>query len=221
MNGEFDVVLKKPFKSFDKHYYELGLRKNMIAIFMSNEFNKAMRNKGFSENEQFFFTRVVLIRVGSEYYFIEGYINGSFEKYTSNSSLVKESVPLATAFSHFTWHYSDGKYMVADLQGVNNLLTDPVVHTQSGEFYQHADLAQNGIVAFFKHHKCNEYCEKLGLKPHDIQSTAPVVNPDLGEVKFSLEKKYKKCSVFLCNENSVKSLCETCEKKGIKLGGFF
>jgi len=37
-----------------------------------------------------------------------------------------------TAFAHFVYEKSDGKYLINDFQEVGRLLTDPVIHTQNG-----------------------------------------------------------------------------------------
>ena len=89
-----------------------------------------------------------------------------------------EEVPITIddvpqAFSHFSFEASGGKQLVCDLQGVWNeedgfVLTDPVVHYVSSTGTKHkngaTDQGRNGICKFFKTHKCNALCARLGLK---------------------------------------------------------
>ena len=76
------------------------------------------------------------------------------------------------AFSHFSYEASSRKQLVCDLQGVWNsqdgfVLTDPVVHVSStGAKHKNGatDQGSSGIEKFFKTHKCNPLCARLGLK---------------------------------------------------------
>lgn len=72
----------------------------------------------------------------------------------------------AQAFSHFTFERSRGRFLVSDLQGVGNILTDPVIHTLDPERFKLVDpnLGEEGFKFFFASHKCNDICKKLELK---------------------------------------------------------
>ena len=75
----------------------------------------------------------------------------------------------AEALVHFTWQKSHEQLMVLDIQGTNNVLTDPEIATPtirdnndqwnfcSGNCYIHA------ITVFLDFHSCNNYCEMLKL----------------------------------------------------------
>ena len=148
----------------------------------------------------------------NQYYLLEPYIPGTLQKYTNNYTYVNESVPLLTAFSHFTYHITEGKYMVTDLQGVDNLLTDPVVHSFDRHFKNQGDLGQQGMLGFFRYHECNKYCRFLGLPEHAAQKNK--VDRVIKEpVEFNLYRIYKKCNYYFCNNNSQKNpLCGACKK---------
>lgn len=69
---------------------------------------------------------------------VEPYIEGNYQKFNSNSGWSADAHEAMSALSHFSWHYSEGKFLVCDLQGScdagHYLLTDPVVLSTSQEF---------------------------------------------------------------------------------------
>jgi hypothetical protein len=109
---------------------------------------------------------------GDECLSLEPFIEGTYVKYNNNCGFVNKDNPYdrhnqaAQAFSHFTFERSRGRFLVSDLQGVGNLLTDPVIHTSDPERFKLADanLGKEGFKFFFSTHVCNSICSKLGLK---------------------------------------------------------
>ncbi|TGJ79403.1 hypothetical protein E0Z10_g9349 [Xylaria hypoxylon] len=107
-----------------------------------------------------------------EYLSLEPFLEGEYVKYNSNGLWVKDDTlddpfnRMAQAFSHFTFERSWGHFLVADLQGVNQLLTDPVVHTRDPQRFKLnvTNLHEEGFKFFFTLHKCNDICRRLGLK---------------------------------------------------------
>jgi len=105
---------------------------------------------------------------------LEPFMDGKYVKYNSNSGYVNEELDAssdrlhhaAQAFSHFTYERSRGLFLVSDLQGVGLTLTDPAVHTRDPERFKLGDtnLGEAGFKFFFATHKCNAFCEKLGLE---------------------------------------------------------
>eukprot|EP00798_Chlamydomonas_sp_ICE-L_P013532 gene13532-19402_t len=83
--------------------------------------------------------------------------------------------PARIAFSHYTYHYSQRKSLVCDLQGTLDTsvipalfeLTDPVIHYESNHerqrVYGRTDRGRRGMDAFFRSHKCNALCRLLWL----------------------------------------------------------
>ncbi|KAF2733344.1 hypothetical protein EJ04DRAFT_468499 [Polyplosphaeria fusca] len=103
---------------------------------------------------------------------LEPHLPGDYVKYNNNAMYVNEDLPddhpvnaVAQAFSHFTFERSWGHFMVVDLQGVGNLLTDPVIHTKDPERFKLNDLnmSTEGFKFFFVSHQCNHVCRELGL----------------------------------------------------------
>ncbi|KAF2823661.1 kinase-like protein [Ophiobolus disseminans] len=105
------------------------------------------------------------------YMSLEPYLPGDYVKYNNNTFFVREDTPEDSvnrnvqAFSHFTYERSWGHFMVVDLQGLGNVLTDPAIHTKDPEKFKMNDVNLNseGFKCFFALHNCNEVCQQLGL----------------------------------------------------------
>lgn len=86
----------------------------------------------------------------------------NFEKFNSNTGYAKQGVDVMHALSHFSYHYTGGKYLLCDLQGgrvgQGFVLTDPVVLSTRREFGS-TDLGTDGMENFFYHHVCNRFCK--------------------------------------------------------------
>jgi len=116
-----------------------------------------------------------------EYCTTEDYLYGEFKKWVNNYGICSdEALNTATtmpAFMHWSWYYTKGEKMIADLQGVRSskayTLTDPVILSLSGE-YGATDMGVEGMALFFLFHKCNSFCKKLP-KPsvNDFKSQIP------------------------------------------------
>jgi hypothetical protein len=109
---------------------------------------------------------------GYECISLEPFIEGTYVKYNNNCGYVNEDIPddrynqAAQAFSHFTFERSQGRFLVSDLQGVSNSLTDPAIHTLDPDRFNLADtnLGKEGFKFFFSTHVCNSICKQLELK---------------------------------------------------------
>ena len=125
-------------------------------------------------------------RVG-EWVVAEPYLPGRYTKWLSNNGWVNRDIEIGLAislpaFSHWAWVASGGELLPCDLQGVydNPLkkdchleditngptqgyrLTDPAIHSP-GQQYGATDRGNIGIHDFFRTHKCNSFCWKLGI----------------------------------------------------------
>ena len=88
----------------------------------------------------------------------------NYTKFNSNSGWSTDTTPwprVMQALSHFSYHKSGGQFVLCDLQGGvyhdGVVLTDPVVLSRT-RAYGVTDLGPDGIVNFFHHHSCNEFC---------------------------------------------------------------
>jgi hypothetical protein len=109
---------------------------------------------------------------GDAYLSLEPYIEGTQVKYNGNDGYVNIDIPEdafnqeAQAFSHFTFERSRGQFLVCDLQGVGELLTDPVIHTRDPSRFNlsRTNTNEDGFKFFFRTHECNDICRRLKLK---------------------------------------------------------
>jgi len=125
------------------------------------------------------FTEVNVLQVSSvpnikdapklnEYVITEDYIEGEFKKWCNNYGYVSEEAKTTAismpAFMHWSWYHTKGQMMIADLQGakLNNsyLLTDPVILSDDDQFGC-TDMGVEGMMMFFRSHKCNKFCSSL------------------------------------------------------------
>ena len=116
---------------------------------------------------------------------LEPWIPGKYEKKTSNAGQIAKDSDLAQAFSHFTWDRTQGDIMVADIQGVENTLTDPQIHSQDTDRFGRGNLCCKGMDAFFLNHVCNDICHTLKLQahPHQPGSAPQEFSESLGAIQ--------------------------------------
>jgi len=97
-------------------------------------------------------------------------------------------------------------------------LTDPAIHTAKSEFRDQGDFGQTGMIRFFRFHKCNDYCKKLGLSLHHAQkdNDSKILRES---VVFDVKELYRMCQYFYCCGNAIgtSTLCNECLKKGVTL----
>jgi hypothetical protein len=110
-----------------------------------------------------------LDRPGSPLFGCERFIPGKYIKHNSNASFVDHTENRMTpqTFTHFTHFASKGKCMVVDMQGVNDLYTDPQLHTHNyhgGE----GDLGPLGMALFFATYSYNSLSKSLRLPEFDL-----------------------------------------------------
>ena len=77
---------------------------------------------------------------------------------------------VAHAFTHWTYHATEGRLMVADIQGVRVgktaiKLTDPQIHCVHPTLLTDdaSSFGRVGMLRFFQSHRCGETCKALGL----------------------------------------------------------
>ena len=142
----------------------------------------------------------------NEYVVVEDYIPGDFKKWCNNYGYISAEVSFAKAmpaFAHWSWWYTKGEKMIADLQGVRSdngyTLTDPVLMSGSvdGRQYGCTDTGIEGIAMFFLNHKCNELCNNLpkptlyslGIPQSQIQSVTQQLQAIMNATAYSHELK--------------------------------
>ena len=107
---------------------------------------------------------------------IEQYIKGEFVKYVNNTGeLCVPSDNLlgqkAECLVHFSYEKSNHQLMVLNLQGSSHMLFDPEVASEKlvgeeNEFmFCAGNLSAEAIKTFVHNHKCNKFCQLVGLNP--------------------------------------------------------
>jgi hypothetical protein len=103
-------------------------------------------------------------RQGSPLCGVEMYMAGEYRKHNNNFGYVSEAERnTPQAFSHFSYECSGHKILICDIQGVNDLYTDPQVHSVRGNEFGHGDLGQEGFKKFLASHRCNPICRYFRL----------------------------------------------------------
>lgn len=106
---------------------------------------------------------------GCPLFMVESFLSGLYKKHSNNYGYVDYHSDRNTpqAFSHFSYHISNGLLIVVDIQGVNDTYTDPQLHSSlppnAPPVYGEGDLGALGISKFFETHRCNALCDFLGL----------------------------------------------------------
>ncbi|XP_038072990.1 alpha-protein kinase vwkA-like [Patiria miniata] len=145
-----------------------------IAMKMAQQFNESGRSHEMISFPYPGFTTVKKVRppVKCTVYegaplIIERYLH-DYSWFLSNSSHVLEPTKLPSAFCHFTYHQSNGAFLVTNLKGVQKgsryTFTDPAIHScEEGKFgyYGRTDLGVYGMIKFFSVHICTHICEGL------------------------------------------------------------
>lgn len=103
-----------------------------------------------------------------------------YVKFNSNTGYCDDEHLYMQALSHFSYAYTNGRYVICDLQGgrysnkfsdeTRYVLTDPAVLSSNEEFGP-TDLGQKGIDIFFMHHRCGRWCQPDWPRP----ATKPAV----------------------------------------------
>lgn len=167
-------------RSFDLDYEEHkeNLRLQIISKYFTDQFNAAKPRSCPVVN----YTDVAIYEVMHNgvktAMFSEDLLEGEFIKFNNNADYVFDStIDLAPqTFSHFSYQKSAKQVLVCDIQGVrsgsNYLLTDPACHKLGTEGVEFGDAnhGELGMRNFFKAHKCNRFCNEMGLVRHPSQT---------------------------------------------------
>ncbi|GMI04981.1 hypothetical protein TrLO_g2853 [Triparma laevis f. longispina] len=146
-----------------------------LARKCSLEFNKRKDGSSDSVKRPLQFNIPVLLKIQYKHPFlsannndmicVEPFITGKYHRFVSNNGTLLFQGTLG-AFCHFSFHHSNGNFIIVDIQGVRKEtlyeLTDPAIHTAGkGGLFGELDLGDVGIDAFFLTHECNGLCRDL------------------------------------------------------------
>ena len=84
---------------------------------------------------------------------------GEYRKHNSNAGYVESDSAAGISrrtpqcFSHFSFVESNYEKIIVDIQGVQDIFTDPQIHTIDGKGYGEGNLGIRGIALFFLSHR--------------------------------------------------------------------
>eukprot|EP01006_Ploeotia_vitrea_P050638 TRINITY_DN67480_c2_g1_i2.p1 TRINITY_DN67480_c2_g1~~TRINITY_DN67480_c2_g1_i2.p1 ORF type:complete len:544 (+),score=59.80 TRINITY_DN67480_c2_g1_i2:48-1679(+) len=133
-----------------------------LCKYFSHEFNKQQPPKPIDFVEAWILQRID--HPNKPIMACEMYLPGKYVKHSNNYGWCSpEDRNTPHAFSHFTYEHSNGTYLVVDIQGVDDLYTDPQIHSKDQRGFGKGNVGSKGIQEFFRTHLCNTVCEHLGI----------------------------------------------------------
>ncbi|KAK5915043.1 hypothetical protein CesoFtcFv8_000677 [Champsocephalus esox] len=128
-----------------------------------------IRPKTIPYSPRFLEVYLLYCHSAGQWFAIEECITGEFRKFNNNNgdeivptNLLEETM---LAFSHWSYEYTRGELLVLDLQGVGEILTDPICYYERSYdmIFGPANLGDDAIRNFRAKHHCNSCCRKLKL----------------------------------------------------------
>ena len=108
-----------------------------------------------------------------EFFTMEQFLNTDFQKHIDNNGLIcgdmeSELCQKAKCLTHFSHIISSEKLMLLDIEGSDNLLSDPEIASSdlclADEYlFGAGNLTFSAIENFKVNHVCNKYCRMMGL----------------------------------------------------------
>ena len=137
-------------------------------------------------------------RPGKPWFAVERYIDGNdsygcgFTKHNTNAGFVDLDLMRVTpqVFSAHSFYISQGQRLVADIQGVGDLYTDPQVLSDDYRFGE-GDLGPRGMALFFKTFRHSSLADSMGI---------PIFPLSKNELKH--QAKYEDDEYSVSNESS-------------------
>lgn len=163
--GELAVIkLFKTGSVFESTCFDKDIRSVEKAAVLIEKFNTFYEGYTVGEDglPRFYLNKPEVWDYGGKKCFVEPRILGTYQKFNSNTGWVSDQALITEALSHFSYHVSDGQYLLCDLQGgrYSNrfVLTDPAVHSLTSEFGA-TDGGEAAMKSFFSRHQCNSFCQ--------------------------------------------------------------
>lgn len=208
-----DMVAKIP-KIINEKYTPRKMRKEIESLFICahilSEFNDRLLSLFSDKTSLLSFVHCYIYELLSDsvpfqYYWVENYIESSYEKFNNNDGWVAlHNHPIshvAQALSHFSWQFTKGYLMIVDLQGGSAVLTDPQIHCINLKRFGAGNQGFLGMNKFFMTHFCNEYCKKLNL-----------IDPRVEQHSLFKKEFYYNYEGMPQTDETIIKLCDLCKK---------
>eukprot|EP01006_Ploeotia_vitrea_P045941 TRINITY_DN66980_c7_g10_i1.p1 TRINITY_DN66980_c7_g10~~TRINITY_DN66980_c7_g10_i1.p1 ORF type:complete len:546 (-),score=48.72 TRINITY_DN66980_c7_g10_i1:126-1763(-) len=162
--------------------YFVDAEMQAFCAWCANEFNKKNPPKTVSFVEATVFE--CFERQKSPVFACEPYMRGKYVKHSNNYGFVSpEDRNTPQAFSHFTYNITQQSCLVCDIQGVDDLYTDPQVHSKDQRGFGKGNMGRDGITRFFRSHKCNAICDHLGIALEARKDYGDGTAPPMARIK--------------------------------------
>lgn len=167
-----ESCVAKEFKTgcvYEATFFESDIKAVYKAGEIIKEFNKCSGiSKSIYLNEPEVWTYMQDSGRAGQKTLVEPMIAGEYFKFNSNTGYAAPDADAMQALSHFSYHHSQGKLLLCDLQGGrftdSYILTDPVILSEKNE-YGATDLGNEGISNFMAYHKCGRFCNPKWKRP--------------------------------------------------------
>lgn len=204
------VQKKDPRHYDDSQQYYVDVEMQQCCRALSKAYNENKPPKTVNFVDAFVISRRPTSVVSANLLAVEPYLKGKYKKYNNNYGYVSiDDRNTPHTFTHFTYEYTHGKLMVVDVQGVDDMYTDPQIHTYDARGYGKGNWGKKGMDKFFETHICNMICQYLGLPKHNsaLKFNGTAVDPillkkrhtfkdDFSLLNFSRELKPEKNSAY-------------------------
>jgi hypothetical protein len=161
---------------------ETKYREDILVQSVAGEVAKAFNT--YQPPKPVKFIEAFLVRAGDITWAVEQMLEGEFKKHSNNAGFIDpETRNTPHALSHFSWVHSqkenpDNALLLSDVQGVNDMLTDPGIQSIHPGRYGKLDLGPAGIAFFFSTHECNPICTALKLPKFATPDGASVMEQE-------------------------------------------
>uniref|UniRef100_T1IL46 Alpha-type protein kinase domain-containing protein n=1 Tax=Strigamia maritima TaxID=126957 RepID=T1IL46_STRMM len=144
-----------------------------VACGLATEFKNAVNDK----KEFGTFLRAYIIEYDNTNCTLEERIDGVYTKYINNNMILlnaqSEYGPKCSALAHFSYNFSERKLILSDLQGSEEVLTDPEIASfyrydtdnKGSLLYGIGNYGNESLDNFKVEHECSKYCMLAGLVP--------------------------------------------------------
>jgi len=169
-----------------------AIQTHMLSLNFAEQLALFVRNtcvKEFGETFQYqkaYFGIIDKDKENKEHVMVEKFIPGNFSKYMNNNGIPSQEnesnlvfIEKAMCLSHYSYEKSNKKLLLVDIQGSGYALYDPEIATTENAIDENGglrfcmgNLSTQAFENFVSLHKCNKFCDLVGLKPLQEKETS-------------------------------------------------
>ena len=216
--SNFKVLMKQPYemgKLKENNFYYLLMKINTIAKHLAHIFTQEL-SKIIATSKVEILSTISFIEnylckdEKNNLYYLEANLNSLNDNPKNRKNSYEINSQMVEAFSHWTFEFSNHRYVLTNLKGEKMNFKNPGINTFEQIFVEHGDLGVLGISLFLHDHKCNKICKLFKL------SNKNKINEGL-KICLSLmnENNSKlRCMNIYCGNSTLheKEFCEHCDQ---------